>query len=131
MSTERIAGNNWRNARLLFDNVAQAENDPLLVLGAPNEEGVFSGHFRHPETDEQLPDELVDGRCTPNGLRPQIVFTRIHPGGTVTTTYTGKVIEVAGETTVMIRGRFTRTTTTAPLSDPVSASGDYETEKPT
>ena len=130
MSTERIAGNNWRNARLLFDDTAKAEQDALLVLETPNaDDGFFEGFFRDRTTLQRLPDELVDGRCTPNGLRPLIVFTRKHPEGTVTS-YSGKVIEVANDTTVMIRGRFTRTTTNADGTVAL-ASGDYETEKPT
>ena len=137
MSTERIAGNDWRNARLLFDDVAVAVNDNNIILDTPDADGFFEGHFTDLEGN-RLPDELVEGRCIPDGLRPLIVFTRRHPGGNVITRYIGKVITFNGDdpgtendaTTVMIRGRFTRATTNGNGSIAI-AGGDYETEKPT
>ena len=128
MDTQRLAGANWRRARLLFDGLAKAERDAVPILETPDSNGFFRGRFRV-EGGADLPDELIDGRFTSNGSRPEIVFTRKHPGGTVTN-YSGRVFEVAGETTVMIRGKFTRTTTSADGTVTL-ASGDYETEKPT
>lgn len=132
MSTNRIAGANWRNARLFFDNVTNAEKDNDLVLDTPDENGFFGGQFKDSE-GEPLPDELVEGRCIPDGLRPLVMFTRKQDGGRVTTRYIGKVItfgDDAENSTVMIRGRFTRATTNSDGTIAI-ASGDYETEKPT
>jgi hypothetical protein len=128
---ERLAGTNWSRARLLQDNVTDAEADDLIELDAPNANGVFTGRFKHRDTGAILPDQLVNGRCVPDGLRARVEFTRKHDGVNVTTRYAGRVIPVGGgSTTVMIRGKFTRATTDANGSVSI-ASGDYETEKPT
>jgi hypothetical protein len=49
----------------------------------------------------------------------------------VKTLYTGKVVPIAGTTIVLITGRFTRTTITDASEAFTTASGDWETEKPT
>ena len=130
MSCDRLAGNNWGRARLIFDDVANSETDADIVLNAPNENGVFTGNFRDPVSGEDLEDQLTNGLCRPNGLRSRVVFTRKHHGVNIITRYVGSVIPVNGATTVMIRGKFTRATTEADGAVTI-ASGDYETEKPT
>lgn len=130
MTCDRIAGTNWSRARLLFDDVTNAEADDLIELDAPDANGILTGRFKNRETGQILPDQLVNGRCIPEGLRSRVVFTRKHDGVNVTTRYAGRVIPVGGGTTVMIRGKFTRATTDANGSVSI-ASGDYETEKPT
>lgn len=129
MIVERIAGDGWDKARLLFDEVPDAQQDANLEIGTPDEEGFFQGGFRDPNTGDPLEDELVDGRCIPDGLTARIAFTRIHAGGNMTTRYVGRVIPLGNDTTVMIRGKFTRATTSGTIVS--IASGDYETEKPT
>lgn len=125
MEPGRIIGNNWGRTRLLFDDIASAQqdNEPLIIT-AVAADGVFRGSFRNST------DVLVDGRFTQDGLRPRIVFTRRNTAGTITTRFIGRVIEVNNETTVMIRGRFTRATTNGNGAITIS-SGDHETEKPT
>jgi hypothetical protein len=131
MSCERIAGANWGRARLLFDDVTNGEADDTIDLNAPDNTGVFTGQFRHRDTGAVLADQLMNGRCTPDGLRSRVVFTRKHNGVNVTTRYIGRVIPVGGgSTVVMIRGRFTRATVDGNGTVSI-ASGDYETEKPT
>ena len=131
MTCQRIAGNNWIRARLLFDDITNAEADDLVEIDAPDANGVFTGRFKNPVSGAVLPDQLLNGRCIPDGLRSRVVFTRKHDGVNVTTRYVGRVIPVGGNsTTVMIRGKFTRATTDDNGSVTI-ASGDYETEKPT
>jgi hypothetical protein len=124
-----IAGNGWRAGRLLFDDAADAVQDVCLDLGAPDSNGNFTGSFRNPDGTPN-DDRLVNGRCTQQGQRHHIEFTREHVGGTITTSYFGRVTIVQPTGEVLIRGRFTRTTTSS--SGPVtSVGGDHETEKPT
>jgi hypothetical protein len=129
MIVERIAGDGWNKARLLFDELADAQQDADLELGTPDKDGVFKGQFRDPNTGDPLKDELIDGRCVLDGLTARISFTRIHAGGNVTTRYVGRVIPLGNDTTVMIRGKFSRATTSNGTVS--TAGGDYETEKPT
>ncbi len=125
MESSRIVGENWGRTRLLFDDIASAQPDNAsLVITEVNDDGVFKGRF------ENSTDMLVEGRFMQDGLRPRIVFTRRNEAGNVTTRYVGRVIEVAGATTVLIRGRFTRATTNGDGAITIS-SGDHETEKPT
>ena len=131
MSCDRLAGNNWGRARLLFDDVTNAEIDDNLDLDMPNASGIFEGRFRHRDTGQILQDQLINGRCVADGLRSRVVFTRRHNGVNVTTRYIGRVIPVGGgSTVVLIRGKFTRATTDSNGSVSIT-SGDYETEKPT
>lgn len=130
MSCDRLAGNNWSRARLLFDDIANGERDDDIELNPPDANGIFTGKFKHRDTGADLPDQLINGRCVPDGLRCRVVFTRKHNGTNVTTRYMGRVVPVNGGTTVMLRGKFTRATTDANGAVSI-ASGDYETEKPT
>lgn len=125
MNSDRIIGENWGRTRLFFDDIASAQKDnEPLVIKEVRDDGVFTGSFRNST------DELVDGRFMQDGLRPRIVFTRRNKAGDVTTRFIGRVIELADDTAVMIRGRFTRATTNGNGAITIS-SGDHETEKPT
>jgi len=125
MEASRIIGENWGRTRLLSDDAASAKEDNQpLVITEVGDNGVFKGKFVNST------DVLVDGRFMQDGLRPRIEFTRRNKAGNVTTRFIGRVIEVSGKTTVMIRGRFTRATTNGDGSITIS-SGDHETEKPT
>ena len=131
MSCDRIAGSTWTRAKLIFDDVTAAEVDDTIDLDAPDGNGNFTGRFRHRDTGQVLQDQLMNGRCIPDGLRSRVVFVRKHNGVSVVTRYIGKVIpQGGGSTTVLIRGKFTRATTDQGGAVTI-ASGDYETEKPT
>ena len=130
MDITRLAGTDWGRGRLFFDDASAAEEDDFIETNAPNDEGIFSGRFRDGDDIDVLLDDEVTGRVISNGLNPLIEFVRRNADGTVTTRYVGRVIELAGTTTVMIRGRFTRATTSSEGAVTIS-SGDHEIEKPT
>lgn len=126
MESSRIVGTNWGKIRLLPDDEASAKEDKTaLMISEVGADGVIKGSFKNST------DVLVDGRFIQDGgLRPRIEFTRRNAAGNVTTRFTGSVILVADETTVMIRGRFSRATSNGNGLVAMS-SGDVETEKPT
>lgn len=124
MERDRIIGNNWGATRLIFEDAPRAQQDVSLIIDAVGTDDAFTGRFKASE------DQLIDGRFIQDGLRPRIVYTRRNQAGNVVTRYSGRVIELDGDTTVMIRGQFTRATTNADGSITI-ASGDHETEKPT
>lgn len=124
MACDDIVGSGWIAGLLVVDSTDEVIIDPKMDTTKTG--ATFFGKFQ--ATGEQ---QFTITCQELGGGRSRISFTRTHPGGLITTHYTGIVIRFGSRAQIgVIRGRFRRETFVENAPKLV-VNGDWETERPT